>query len=99
MKRLKLLFILGFVTYSQIPIIDTLFLDEYGYRFTIPGGETYLFIAVTIFFLMGGRMEPVTELIKSIGMITGILGTMGVWTVFGILAYGIVYRLRKTFTS
>ena len=72
----------------------TPFVYEYIHPFTAPWATTYLFIAVPIIFLMGGRMEPVTELIEYVGVTIGILGAGGVWTMFGVLAYNIVDWLR-----
>ena len=90
--RLKLLLVLGFVSYGLLSALFAML----GFSPTLRGGsETYLIFAISTFVLMGGRMEPVTEFIQYTGRIIGFVGTGVVWALFAIFVHSILAWLDE----
>ena len=90
--RLKLLLVLGFVSYGLLSALYSLS----GFSPTLHGGpETFLTFAVVTFVLMGGRMEAVTEFIRYTGTIIGFVGTGVVWALFAIFVHSILAWLDE----
>ena len=89
--RLKLLFVIGFVSYGLLSALFGLL----KFPFLHGGPETFLAFVVTVSVLMGGRMEPVTEFIGYAGVVIGFAGTVVVWTLLAIFIHSIIAWLDE----
>ena len=87
MGRLKLLLMLGFVSYGLLSALFAVL----EFRPILHGGpETFIAFASIVHASMGGRMEPVTEFIGHVGTIMGFVGTAAVWALFARFIHGII---------
>ena len=94
--RLKLLFVIGFVSYGIISALLSMLYFMSEFPFILHGGaETFFVFNTVVYALVGDNMYSETAFEEYLGIIVGFIGTAVVWALFAIFIHGIISWLDE----